>query len=89
MSNLTDWNRFEQNDKCQRDLTDYRGDATTGNVKIVPHERLTFSFTIQIVDTLLTLQKIQNTTKSNVKPNNRPKDRKATFPRQKDGLPDT
>ncbi len=22
MSKLTDWNRFEQNDKCQRDLTE-------------------------------------------------------------------
>lgn len=50
MSKLTHWNKFIQINKCQRDLTGNMGDATTENVKIVPHERLTFSFTIQIVD---------------------------------------
>lgn len=57
MSKLTDWNRFKHNVKCQRDLTGDRGDATTGIVKIISSERLTFGLTIQIVDILLTLQR--------------------------------
>lgn len=68
MSKLTDWNDFEHNVKCQRDLTDRESDVTTVNVKIVQSERLTFGLTIQIVDIFLTLQrnKIQLRAMSNL-----------------------